>query len=59
VIAVAGGDLTLIGADGKKTVDHYETGKAYWAAPMPPGAMHKDANETDKTIELIVVEEKH
>ena len=37
---------------------HYETGKAYWQAPMPPGEMHKDANETDKTIELVVVEMK-
>src|SRR6266536_525702 len=58
VIAIVGGDLTLIGANGKKTVVKYETGKAYWAAPMPPGEMHKDANETAKTIELIVVENK-
>jgi len=58
VIAIVGGDLTLIGTDGKKTVVKYETGKAYWAAPMPPGEIHKDANETGKTIELIVVENK-
>lgn len=58
VIAIVGGDLTLVGADGKKTVVKYETGKAYWAAPMPPGEMHKDVNETGKTIELIVVENK-
>jgi hypothetical protein len=25
---------------------------------MPPGAMHKDVNETGQTIELIVVEQK-
>jgi uncharacterized RmlC-like cupin family protein len=58
VIAIVGGDLTLIGADGKKEIFHYETGKAYWQAPMPPGATHKDANETSKTIELVVVENK-
>jgi hypothetical protein len=58
VIAIVGGDLTLIGADGKKTVTHYETGKAYWQEPMPPGQTHKDANETSRTIELIVVEQK-
>ena len=58
VIAIAGGDLTLIAPDGKKTVFHYETGKAYWQEPMPPGEMHKDSNETNKTIELIVVEQK-
>jgi hypothetical protein len=45
-------------AAGRKTVTHYDTGKAYWQEPMPPGAMHKDVNETGKTIELIVVEIK-
>src|SRR5579864_451694 len=53
VIGVVGGDLTTIDPQGKKTVTHYETGKAYWQEPMPPGAMHKDVNETGKTIELI------
>ena len=58
VIGVVGGDLTTIDPQGKKTVTHYETGKAYWQEPMPAGAMHKDVNETGKTIELIVVEQK-
>jgi hypothetical protein len=58
IVAIVGGDLTLVGADGKKTVVHYETGKAYWQAPMPAGEMHKDANETSKTIELVVIEMK-
>jgi len=58
IVAIVGGDLTLVGADGKKTVVHYETGKAYWQAPMPAGEMHKDANETGKTIELVVIEIK-
>jgi hypothetical protein len=58
VIAIAGGTLTLVSADGTKTVTRYETGKAYWQTPMAPGEMHKDANETNKTIELMVVELK-
>jgi hypothetical protein len=58
VVAIVGGDLTLVGPDGKKTVVHYETGKAYWQAPMSAGEMHKDANETGKTIELVVIEIK-
>ena len=58
VIAIVGGDLTTMDAAGKKTVTHYATGKAYWQEPMPAGAMHRDVNETDKTIELIVVENK-
>jgi len=58
VIGVVGGDLTTADAQGRKTVTHYEAGKAYWQEPMPPGAMHKDVNETGQTIELIVVEQK-
>jgi hypothetical protein len=58
VIGISGGDLTTVDAQGRKTVTHYETGKAYWQEPMPPGAMHKDVNDTNKTIELIVVEQK-
>ena len=58
VIGIVGGDLTTEDAQGKKTVTHYEAGKAYWQEPMPPGAMHKDVNETGKTIELVVVELK-
>lgn len=56
VIGIVGGDLTTVSADGKKTVTRYETGKAYWQAPMAPGEMHKDVNETNRAIELVVVE---
>jgi hypothetical protein len=58
VIGIVGGDLTTVDANGHKTMTHYETGKAYWQEPMPAGAMHKDVNDTGKTIELVVVEMK-
>lgn len=58
VVAIVGGDLKTVDAAGVATVTHYETGKAYWQVPMPPGAMHKDVNDTDRTIELVVVELK-
>ena len=58
VIGIVGGDLTTVDANGHKTVTHYETGTSYWQEPMPPGAMHKDVNDTTKTIELVVVEMK-
>jgi uncharacterized RmlC-like cupin family protein len=58
VIAIVGGDLKTVTAAGKTTVTRYETGKAYWQEPMPPGVMHKDVNDTDRTIELVVVELK-
>src|SRR5262245_44457595 len=58
IVGVVGGSLTTVTADGHKTVTRYETGKAYWQEPMRPGEMHQDVNETDKTIELVVVEIK-
>lgn len=58
IIAIVGGDLKTVTASGETVVTHYDTGKAYWQAPMPAGAMHKDVNDTDKTIELVVVEIK-
>ena len=58
IVAIVGGDLKTVSPTGETTVTRYETGKAYWQTPMPPGAMHKDVNDTDKTIELIVVENK-
>jgi len=58
VIAIVGGDLKTVAPDGKATVTRYESGKSYWFAPMAAGETHKDVNDTDKTIELIVVELK-
>jgi uncharacterized RmlC-like cupin family protein len=58
VIGIVGGDLKTVSADGHTTVTHYETGKAYWQDPMPAGEMHRDVNDTLKTIEVIVVEMK-
>ncbi len=58
IIGLVGGDLTTVDANGRKTVTRYETGKSYWQEPMPRESMHKDVNDTDKTIELVVVEMK-
>ncbi len=58
VVGIVGGDLKTVAADGTATVTHYETGRAYWQEPMAPGAMHKDVNDTDRTIELLVIELK-
>jgi hypothetical protein len=58
IIAIVGGDLKTVSPSGAVTVTHYETGKSYWQEPMPPGATHKDVNDTDRTIQLVVVELK-
>ena len=59
VIGIVGGALTTVSADGHRTVTRYESGKAYWQEPMRPGEMHKDVNDTNATIELMVVEMKN
>ena len=58
IVALVGGDLKIVKESGQTTVAHWETGKAYWLAPDPPGEMHKDVNDTGKTIEVMVVEMK-
>ena len=59
LIALKGGQLKVVDKDGK-TLDTYdwETGKAYWLDADPPGQMHGDVNDTNDTIEVIVVELK-
>ena len=58
IVALAGGDLKIVKESGQTTVAHWETGKAYWLPPDPPGERHKDVNDTGKTIEVMVVEMK-
>src|SRR5437868_14093306 len=45
VIGIVGGDLTTVSAAGRRTVTRYETGKAYWQDPMPPGETHQDVHD--------------
>jgi len=56
VVGLTGGELKTVTADGRATAHRFETGKAYWLDPDPPGQMHKDVNDTDRLIELVVVE---
>jgi hypothetical protein len=58
IVVLAGGDLKIVKESGQTTVAHWETGKAYWLPPDPPGERHKDVNDTNKTIEVMVVEMK-
>jgi hypothetical protein len=58
VVAIVGGDLKTVSASGETTVNHYVTGNAYFQDPMPAGMMHKDVNDTNTTMELVVIELK-
>jgi quercetin dioxygenase-like cupin family protein len=56
IVALAGGALTIVEESGGKRVVTWETGKAYWLDADPPGTRHADVNETDKAIEVMVIE---
>jgi beta-alanine degradation protein BauB len=58
-VALTDGELNVIDANGK-TVGRYEwkKGKAYWLDADKPGELHGDRNDTDKPIEVIIVELK-
>jgi len=59
LVALVGGRLTVVDSTGAAiTTYDWETGKAYWLGADPPGQMHADVNNTDKPIEVIVVELK-
>lgn len=60
LIALTDGQLTVVDQDGKTlTTYHWERGKGYWLNADPPGRRHADVNNTDRAIEVIVVELKN
>lgn len=59
LIALTDGQLKVVDPNGKLvTTYNWEKGKAYWLGKDPAGQTHADVNETDKPIEVIVVELK-
>ena len=59
LIALTDGQLKVIDPSGKLlTTYNWEKGKAYWLDADPAGQTHADVNETDKPIEVIVVQLK-
>jgi quercetin dioxygenase-like cupin family protein len=58
VVAIKGGTLTIPQEDGGTRRLVLETGKAYWLDADPPGKLHGDDNESDRQIELMVIEMK-
>jgi hypothetical protein len=59
LIALTDGVLKVIDQNGKLiNTYNWEKGKAYWLDADPAGQTHADVNDTDKAIEVIVVELK-
>ena len=57
-VALVGGTIKIVQADGSSKNVVWETGKAYWLDADPPGQTHADVNEGANGIEGIVVEMK-
>src|SRR3954466_9902159 len=59
IVVLKGGTLTIQQDTGEKKKVEWETGKAYWLDADPAGdKKHADVNETNDTIEVMVVENK-
>ncbi len=59
LVALVGGTIKIAKESGESTPVTWETGKAYWLTADPPGEKHADVNDSDKPIEVIVVELKN
>jgi hypothetical protein len=58
VVGLKGGSLTKIEDTGETSELKFETGKAYWLTEDPEGTLHADINESDESIEVMVIEIK-
>lgn len=56
IIALTDGTLDLVEPSGASRQNVWQAGKAYWYGPDAPGTTHADVNNTDRPIEVIVVE---
>jgi quercetin dioxygenase-like cupin family protein len=59
IVVLKGGTLTIQQDTGEKKIVEWKTGQAYWLDADPPGnKQHADVNETNDTIEVMVIEDK-
>ncbi len=59
IVVLKGGTLTILQDTGEKQKLDWKTGQSYWLDAYPKGKkQHADLNETNDTIEVMVVESK-
>ena len=58
VVGLKGGTLTKIEEAGETSDLNFESGVAYWLTEDPPGTFHGDINQSDESIEVMVIELK-
>lgn len=56
VVALKGGTLSIPQQKGVTRTLVMETGRAYWLAADPPGELHGDFNDSNKPLEMMIVE---
>lgn len=59
VVALKGGVLTRIEADGRLVDVHFPTGIAVFRCVDPPNELHKTINSSSESIELIIISLKN
>ena len=58
VVALKGGTITRLEADGTKIDVQFPTGKAVYRQPDPIDELHRSVNDSSETVELIIVQLK-
>lgn len=58
VVALEGGIITRLEADGSRIDVNFPTGKAVFRNMDPPNQLHKSINDSDNPIELIIIQLK-
>ncbi|MET0239509.1 MAG: hypothetical protein ABW184_06385 [Sphingobium sp.] len=56
LIALKGGTMKILEADGSSEIHEWQSGSAYWLPANAPGTTHQDVNVGKDPIEVIVVE---
>jgi beta-alanine degradation protein BauB len=59
IVALQGGTMKIVYADGAPETQQWDTGKAYWLSSEEGKRRHADANQGNKPIEVMVVELKN
>jgi hypothetical protein len=59
IVALRGGTMKIVNADGTSETQRWDTGKAYWLSAAEGKKRHADANQGDQPIEVMVIELKN
>lgn len=59
VIALKGGTITRLEADGRKTEVHFPTGVAVTREADPQNELHKSVNNSSEPVELLIIQLKN